>query len=152
MDRYQTVLTSSRNFLDDMNYSFSQCGWCNRLRNWAIDVATVLFNDSRNDLRALPKTVRLQLLLTLSFIWSTAFTIYIWGMMRVDIWLGWFGGHIAIIFASYVTFKQFHGASKRYIDYKFDGYHSGGRARGGMIGIDGTRVEFDPDDPGGEHE
>jgi hypothetical protein len=122
------------------------------LRNWAIDVATVLFNDSRNDLRALPKTVRLQLLVTLSFIWSTAFTIYIWGMMRVDIWLGWFGGHIAIIFASYVTFKQFHGASKRYIDYRFDGYHSGGRARGGMIGIDGTRVEFDPDDPGGEHE
>ena len=128
MDRYQIVLTSSRNFSDNMNYSFSQCGWCNRLRNWAIDVATVLFNDSKNDLRALPKTVRLQLLLTLSFIWSTAFTIYIWGMMRVDIWLGWFGGHVAIIFASYFTFKQFHGASKRYIDYKFDGYHSGGRA------------------------
>ena len=122
------------------------------LRNWMIDTASVLFDDSKNDLRALPKTVRLQLLLTLSFIWSTAFTIYIWGMMRVDIWLGWFGGHVAIIFAAYFTFKQFHGASKRYIDYKFDGYHSGGRARGGMIGIDGTRVTFDPDDPGGEHE
>ena len=79
------------------------------LRNWMIDAATVLFDDSKNDLRALPKTVRLQILLTLSFIWSTAFTIYIWGTMRTDIWLGWFGGHMAIIFASYYTFKQFHG-------------------------------------------
>ena len=78
-------------------------------RNWMIDAATVLFDDSKNDLRALPKTVRLQILLTLSFIWSTAFTIYIWGTMRTDIWLGWFGGHMAIIFAAYYTFKQFHG-------------------------------------------
>ena len=31
------------------------------LRNWMIDTATVLFDDSKNDLRALPKTVRLQL-------------------------------------------------------------------------------------------
>ena len=79
------------------------------LRNWMIDTATVLFDDSKNDLRSLPKTVRLQILLTLSFIWSTAFTIYIWGTMNVDIWLSWFGGHVAIIFASYYTFKQFHG-------------------------------------------
>ena len=77
-------------------------------RNWMIDTATVLFDDSKNDLRALPRTVRLQLLLTLSFIWSTAFTVYIWGVMRTDIWLGWFGGHLAIIFAVYYTFKQFH--------------------------------------------
>ena len=69
----------------------------------------ILFDDSKNDLRALPRTVRLQLLLTLSFIWSTAFTVYIWGVMRTDIWLGWFGGHLAIIFAVYYTFKQFHG-------------------------------------------
>ena len=79
------------------------------LRNWMIDTATILFDDTKNDLRALPKTVRLQLLLTLSFIWSTAFTVYIWGVMRTDIWLGWFGGHLAIIFAVYYTFKQFHG-------------------------------------------
>ena len=79
------------------------------LRNWMIDAATILFDDSKNDLRALPKTVRLQILLTLSFIWSTAFTIYVWGTMNVDIWLSWFGGHVAIIFASYYTFIQFHG-------------------------------------------
>ena len=78
------------------------------LRNWMIDTATILFDDSKNDLRALPRTVRLQLLLTLSFIWSTAFTVYIWGVMRTDIWVGWFGGHLAIIFAVYYTFKQFH--------------------------------------------
>ena len=78
------------------------------LRNWMIDTATILFDDSKNDLRALPRTVRLQLLLTLSFIWSTAFTVYIWGVMRTDIWLGWFGGHLAVIFAVYYTFKQFH--------------------------------------------
>ena len=79
------------------------------LRNWMIDTATILFDDSKNDLRTLPRTVRLQLLLTLSFIWSTAFTVYIWGVMRTDIWLGWFGGHLAIIFAVYYTFKKFHG-------------------------------------------
>ena len=78
------------------------------LRNWMIDTATILFDDSKNDLRALPKTVRLQILLTLSFIWSTAFTIYAWGTMYVDIWLGWFTGHVAVIFAAYYTFKRFH--------------------------------------------
>jgi len=78
------------------------------LRNWMIDAATILFDDSKNDLRALPKTVRLQLLLTLSFLWSTAFTIYFWGI-RTDIWLSWFVGHVAIIFVAYYTFKQFHG-------------------------------------------
>ena len=37
-------------------------------RNWMIDTATVLFDDNHNDLRALPKTVRLQLLVVLSFV------------------------------------------------------------------------------------
>ena len=78
------------------------------LRNWMIDAAMILFDDSKNDLRALPKTVRLQLLLTLSFLWSTAFTIYFWGI-RTDIWLSWFVGHVAVIFVAYYTFKQFNG-------------------------------------------
>ena len=38
------------------------------LRNWMIDTATVLFDDNNNDLRALPKTVRLQILVVLSFV------------------------------------------------------------------------------------
>ena len=79
------------------------------LRNWMIDTANILFDDSKNDLRALPKTVRLQILTSLSFVWSTAFTLYIWGMMRPDIWTGLVVGHIAIVFAVYYTFKQFHG-------------------------------------------
>jgi hypothetical protein len=78
------------------------------LRNWMIDTALVLFDDSKNDLRALPKTVRLQLLTSLSFVWSTAFTLYIWGMMRPDIWTGLVVGHLAVVFAVYYTFKQFH--------------------------------------------
>ena len=29
------------------------------LKNWMIDAANILFDDSKNDLRSLPKTVRL---------------------------------------------------------------------------------------------
>ena len=39
----------------------------NSLKNWMIDAANILFDDSKNDLRSLPKTVRLQILLVLSF-------------------------------------------------------------------------------------
>ena len=45
-------------------------------KNWMIDTATILFDDNHNDLRALPKTVRLQILVVLSFVWSTVFTVY----------------------------------------------------------------------------
>ena len=78
------------------------------MKEWMISAATILFDDSKNDLRALPKTVRLQLLTTLSFVWSTAFTIYIWGIVRADIWTALVVGHIAVILAMYYTFKQFH--------------------------------------------
>lgn len=78
------------------------------VRNWAIDTAKVLFDGDKNDLRALPKTVRLQILTTLSFVWSTAFTLYIFGIMRPDIWTLLVVGHIAVIMAIYYTFKQFH--------------------------------------------
>ena len=36
-----------------------------KLKNWFIDVASVMFDDSKGDFRALPKTVRLQILCTL---------------------------------------------------------------------------------------
>ena len=111
--------------------NIEDCGWCNKLRNWAIDTATILFDDNHNDLRALPKTVRLQILVVVV-------------------------GHLGIIFAMYVTFKQFHNAQKKFINYKFNGYHSAGRTRGFMIGRDKKgnpyKVYFDPNDPGGEHE
>ena len=125
----------------------------NRIRNWMIDTAGIMFDDSKNDLRSLPKTVRLNVLVCLSFVWSTVFSIWVFTTMNQLVW-GWTGlvvGHIVLIMAVYYTFKQFHGAEKRYY-YHFNSYHSVGRSRGGMIGYDGTRVKFDPTDPGGEHE
>ena len=78
------------------------------MKEWMIKTATILFDDSKNDLRALPKTVRLQLLTTLSFVWSTAFTLYVYGQVYAHIWTSLVIGHIAIIMAVYYTFKQFH--------------------------------------------
>ena len=126
------------------------------MKNFMINAATVLFDDSKNDLRALPKTVRLQLLTSLSFVWSTAFTLYIWGMMRPDIWTGLVVGHIALIMAVYITFKQFHNAKEK-LTYNFEGgYHSLGRARGEVIYRDkhghAYKVKLPDGDPGGEHE
>ncbi len=124
------------------------------MKDWMIRTATILFDDSKNDLRALPKTVRLQILTVLSFVWSTAFTLYIWGILRPDIWTGLVVGHIAIIFAMYYTFKQFHNIKER--KYDFGGYHSYGRGRDYVILRDrkGNPFKFKlPNgDPGGEHE
>jgi len=83
-------------------------------RNWMIDTATVLFDDNHNDLRALPKTVRMQLLVVLSFVWSTVFSLYFFTLSTM-IW-GWVGlvlGHVAVVFAVYYTFKQFHNAAHK---------------------------------------
>jgi len=83
------------------------------IRNWLKDSANILFDDSRNDLRALPKTVRLQILLVLSFIWSTVFSLYIFSYTTFAFgWAGTFIAHIGLIFAVYYTFKQFHKAEK----------------------------------------
>jgi len=83
------------------------------IKNWLKDSAIILFDDSRNDLRALPKTVRLQILLVLSFIWSTVFSLYIFSYTTFAFgWAGTFIAHIGLIFAVYYTFKQFHKAEK----------------------------------------
>ena len=119
-----------------------------------IKTATILFDDSKNDLRALPKTVRLQLLSVLSFMWSTAFTLYFFGLMRPDIWGSLVIGHIAVIFAMYYTFKQFHNISIN--KYRFGTYHSYGRGRDYVIYRDRKgnpyKVKLPDNDPGGEHE
>ena len=124
------------------------------MRNWMIDAATILFDDSKNDLRALPKTVRLQLLTVLSFVWSTAFTLYVWGQVYAHIWTSLVVGHVAIIFAAYYTFKQFHNIKKK--KYNFGGYHSYGRGREYVIMRDKKgqpyKVALPHGDPGGEHE
>ena len=82
-----------------------------RLKNWMIDSANILFDDSKNDLRSLPRSVRLQILLVLSFIWTTVFSLYIFSYTTFAFgWAGLFIAHIGLIFAVYITFKQFHNA------------------------------------------
>jgi len=121
-----------------------------------IATATILFDDSKNDFRALPKTVRLQLLTVLSFVWSTAFTLYFYGQIYADVWTGLVLGHVAIILASYFTFKQFHNISQKKFSYKFGTYHSYGRGRDYVIYRDKHgnpfKVKLPDNDPGGEHE
>ena len=82
-----------------------------KLKNWMIDSANILFDDSKNDLRSLPRSVRLQILLVLSFIWTTVFSLYIFSYTTFAFgWAGFFIAHIGLIFAVYMTFKQFHRA------------------------------------------
>ena len=84
-----------------------------KLKNWMIESANIMFDDSKSDLRSLPKTVRLQILIVLSFIWSTVFSLYVFSLTTF-IW-GWAGvvmAHIGLIIAVYITFKFFHKAQK----------------------------------------
>jgi 4-hydroxybenzoate polyprenyltransferase len=84
-----------------------------KFRNWMIDSANIMFDDSKNDLRSLPKSVRLQILIVLSFIWTTVFSLYVFSLTTF-IW-GWAGlvlAHVGLIIATYTTFKFFHKADK----------------------------------------
>ena len=84
------------------------------IKNWMKDAANSLFDDSKNDLRALPKTVRLQILLVLSFIWTVVFSLYIFTYTTFIFgWAGVFLAHLGLIFAVYHTFKQFHKAEEK---------------------------------------
>ena len=85
----------------------------NKLRNWMIESANIMFDDSKSDIRSLPKSVRLQILIVLSFVWSTVFSLYVFSLTTF-IW-GWAGvvmGHVGLIIATYITFKFFHKAKK----------------------------------------
>ena len=84
------------------------------LKNWMKESANILFDDSKNDLRALPKSVRLQILLVLSFIWTTVFSLYIFSYTTFAFgWAGLYIAHIGLIFAVYMTFKHFHKAEEQ---------------------------------------
>ena len=84
------------------------------LKNWMVDAANILFDDSKNDLRSLPRSVRLQILLVLSFIWTTVFSLYIFSYTTFAFgWAGLYIAHIGLIFAVYMTFKQFHKAEEQ---------------------------------------
>ena len=59
------------------------------LKNWMVDAANILFDDSKNDLRSLPRSVRLQILLVLSFVWTTVFSLIYIFLHNICFWLGW---------------------------------------------------------------
>ena len=85
----------------------------NKLKNFAIESANIMFDDSKNDIRSLPKTVRLQILIVLSFVWSTVFSLYVFSLTSfVYGWLSMILAHIGLIFATYITFRIFHKARK----------------------------------------
>ena len=60
-----------------------------KLRNFMIESANIMFDDTKNDLRSLPKAVRLQILIVLSFVWSTVFSLYVFSMTSFI--FGWAG-------------------------------------------------------------
>ena len=87
----------------DYKFMWSEFSWK------MYDAASIMFDDNSNDLRALPKTVRLQLLVTLSTVWSTVFSVWVFESIN-DMSYGWGGlvfGHILFIFATYYTFHSF---------------------------------------------
>ena len=117
--------------------------------DWMQNTANVLFDDTKNDLRALPKTVRLQILIVLSGLWSTAFSLYIFTVpMFVYGWLGVLLGHLAVIFVAYYTFKQFQDLRRFRTD---PNYHTLTRSRQN-VWINGKQTKLPKDDVGGEHE
>ncbi len=79
-----------------------------------MNTATVLFDDTKNDLRALPKTVRLQILIVLSALWSTAFSVWVFTVpMFVYGWLGDVFRSLTCDFCCLLyAFKQFQGYSQ----------------------------------------
>ena len=84
-----------------------------KLKNWMVESANIMFDDSKSDLRSLPKTVRLQILIVLSFIWSTVFSLYVFSLTTfICGWAGVVMAHIGLIIAVYITFKFFHKAKK----------------------------------------
>ena len=89
-----------------------------KLRNFFIESANIMFDDSKNDIRSLPKTVRLQILIVLSFVWSTVFSLYVFSLTSF-IW-GWAGvvmAHVGLIFAD--SIKKFLNLSIINLFYPF---------------------------------
>ena len=85
-----------------------------KLKDWCSDAASIMFDDTRNDFRSLPKTVRLQLLTIFSFLWSLLFSLYVFNLTTFALgFAGVFLGHVLLIILTYYTFKVFYRARKR---------------------------------------
>ena len=79
-----------------------------KLRNFMIESANIMFDDTKNDLRSLPKAVRLQILIVLSFVWSTVFSLYVFSMTSFIFgWAGVVMGHIGLIIEVFLILKFF---------------------------------------------
>ena len=120
------------------------------MKKWLYGVGLILFDDSKNDMRSLPKAVRLQILTVLSLMWSLIFSLIFWsysywGVVLVTSIVA----HILVIIGVYYTFKTFMFAQN--FNLRNDGYHTQTRSRQ-HLWVDGKKVELDPKDPGGEHE
>ena len=78
-------------------------------KNWMTESANIMFYDSKKDLRCLPKSVSIQILIVLSFVWSTVFSLYVFSVTSFIFgWAGVVMAHIGLIIAVYLTFKFFH--------------------------------------------
>lgn len=106
-----------------------------------------LFDEEKAFKSSLPKITRFQILTILAVTWAFIFAQMTMNFLNYGITLTTSViAHILII-AGIIFTRRSLG-----IDYKFKTYHSTGRARGHMRGIDGSIVKFDKNDPGGEHE
>ncbi len=106
-----------------------------------------LFDEDQAFTGALPKGTRFQILITLATVWAFVFASIVaefiaFGITAITSTIA----HILVIGGIIYTRKSLNNK------YRFNTYHSVGRSRTGMIGLDGTKVKFDKDDPGGEHE
>ena len=85
-----------------------------KIKNWFSDTASILFDDSRNDFRSLPKTTRMQLLVVMSFLWSLVFSLYIFNVTTFALgFAGVFLGHVLLIILTYFTFRIFYKARNK---------------------------------------
>ena len=84
-----------------------------KFKNWMTETASVLFDSDANDFRALPKVVRMQAMVLMSFLWSLCFSLYFFNLTTFAFgFVGVFVGHVFLIFMTYYTFKMFHKAKK----------------------------------------
>tara|TARA_B100000123_G_C25539418_1_gene344539 strand:+ start:131 stop:580 length:450 start_codon:yes stop_codon:yes gene_type:complete len=85
-----------------------------KIKNFLQDAASIMFDDTRNDFRSLPKTVRLQLLTIFSFLWSLLFSLYVFNLTTFALgFAGVFLGHVLLIILTYYTFRVFYKARNR---------------------------------------
>jgi len=117
------------------------------LHNIIRNILPELFNEDKAFKSILPKVTRFQILTILATTWAFIFAQMTMNFLNYGITLTTsIIAHILVIVGIIFTRKSLS------IKWNFNEYHSTGRARGQMIGYDGSKVEFDKNDPGGEHE